>query len=586
MIEIKLNNIDFIVDSNISVLEACEYLGFEVPRFCYHQNLSIAGNCRMCLVEIANSPKPVASCALPILNNMKIFVNSPLVKKARENILEALLLKHPLDCPICDQAGECDLQDQSKFFGIDSNRFFFKKRFVDDKLFSPLVKTIMTRCIHCTRCVRFNSELTGNESLGTLTRGASTEIGSYYNNNSLYLSEMSANIIDLCPVGALTLRNYAFKARPWELKTIESLDLSDGLGSSIYVSFKETQIVRVFPKANKELNESFISDKSRLCYDSNEMNRVLGNESYRRIFSHFLKSLTNIKLIVNSRLDSENLFFAKTLNFANNLNVTSYAFPIEGINRLNFFINWSNNSVKELNIDSRVCFLICSNIGLENALIANKLRVKSLLNNISIFGFSLNFNEGLNLNFLNLNFYKLFSSLESKSLISHSTIDYSNPLFISNENISRVNINSFFFQNTIRRIIASAIIVKAQIVSNTQCLVNSNILTINSRCLNKFDFFIFLELEDSYNFKRYIAERLSSKLNPFGNIKNLSINSHYSAIVNDKVQFCFPTEYEQEKVFFNLEERPQKTSKIFNNSGHENTSFKEFMYGLFHNSSL
>ncbi len=580
MIELKLNNIDFIVETNISVLEACEYLGFEVPRFCYHQNLSIAGNCRMCLVEIANSPKPVASCALPILNNMKIFVDSPLVKKARENILEALLLKHPLDCPICDQAGECDLQDQSKSFGVDSNRFFFKKRFVDDKLFSPLVKTIMTRCIHCTRCVRFNSELTGNECLGTLTRGASTEIGSYYNNSSLYLSEMSANVVDLCPVGALTLRNYAFKSRPWELKTIESVDLSDGFGSSIYISFKETKIVRIFPKANKELNESFISDKARLCYDSNEMNRQF-RDTDNRILTHFLKFATKIKLIINNSLDSENLFFIKTLNFAKNLNFTAYSFPIE-LNRLNFFINWSYNSIKEFDRDSNICFVVCSNINLENTLIANRLRVKSLLNNFSTFGFSLNFSENSNLNFLNLNFHKLFSSLESKSSVSHFNIDYSNPLFLSNENLSRVNISSSFFQNIIRRIITSAIIIKTQISSNTQSLLNSNILNINSRSLDKSDFFIFLELEDSYNFKRYLSEKLDNKLNSFKDIKNLAINSHFSAIGDYNPQLCLPTEYEQEKVFFNLEDRPQKTSKIFDYAKDGNLLFKQSIYALFH----
>jgi NADH dehydrogenase (ubiquinone) Fe-S protein 1 len=214
MIKIEINNIEFWVDSNISVLEACKYVGITVPRFCYHETLSVAGNCRMCLVEIGNSPKPVASCAFPVSNNIKILVDTPLVKKARENVIETLLLNHPLDCPICDQAGECDLQDQTKTFGGDFTRYVYNKRGVEDKNCGVLIKTIMTRCIHCTRCVRFGSEIAGVDILGTLNRGGSTEIGNYVSTD--FNSEISGNVIDLCPVGALTSKPYAFKARPWE----------------------------------------------------------------------------------------------------------------------------------------------------------------------------------------------------------------------------------------------------------------------------------------------------------------------------------------------------------------------------------
>ena len=246
MIKIELNDIKYSVISNISVIETCLHLGFYVPRFCYHETLSIAGNCRMCVVEMFNAPKPVASCALPILNGMKIYTNSPLVKKARENIAEALLLNHPLDCPICDRAGECDLQDQVKIYGSDRSRFFYKKRVVEDKQCNALIKTIMTRCIHCTRCVRFNAEISGNEFFGSLNRGSITEIGGY--NLYQYDSEISANVIDLCPVGALTSQQYAFKARPWKLTIYESIDLTDGLASSIYISVKESDIYRISPK--------------------------------------------------------------------------------------------------------------------------------------------------------------------------------------------------------------------------------------------------------------------------------------------------------------------------------------------------
>jgi len=202
MISIELNNCIFLVKSNLSVIEACKFLGVAVPRFCYHEKLSVAASCRMCIVEIEKSPKPVTACSTDISSNMVIYTNTPFVKKARENILEALLLNHPLDCPICDQAGECDLQDQVKIFGSSHSRFYYmNKRTVEDKNCGPLIKTIMTRCIHCTRCVRFGSEIAGVDYLGTLNRGVSTEIGGYI--SKLFDSEISGNVIDLCPVGSL-----------------------------------------------------------------------------------------------------------------------------------------------------------------------------------------------------------------------------------------------------------------------------------------------------------------------------------------------------------------------------------------------
>jgi NADH dehydrogenase (ubiquinone) Fe-S protein 1 len=273
MIKIKINNSEFLVKPGISVLEACKYVGITIPRFCYHETLSVAGNCRMCLVEIANTPKPVSSCTFPIMKDMQIYVDTPLVKKARENVVESLLLNHPLDCPICDQVGECDLQDQTKTWGSDYSRFFFNKRGVEDKDCGPLIKTIMTRCIHCTRCVRFGSEVAGVDYLGTLNRGTSTEIGSYV--SKMFNSEISGNVIDLCPVGALTSKPYAFKARPWELKSNESIDTTDSTGSNIYVNFKETEIVRILPKNNSKINGSIISDKARFSYDSVKNQRLV-----------------------------------------------------------------------------------------------------------------------------------------------------------------------------------------------------------------------------------------------------------------------------------------------------------------------
>jgi len=280
MLKVYVNNNAVLVNQNTTVLETCENLGIEIPRFCFHSRLSIAGNCRMCLVEIEKSPKPVVSCAMPVMDGMKIFTNTPLVKKARENVLEFLLLNHPLDCPICDQGGECDLQDQALLYGSDRSRFYEFKRSTLDKNVGPLIKTIMTRCIHCTRCVRFADEIAGVGDLGTTSRGISTEIGTYI--EKVFQSELSGNVIDLCPVGALTSQPYAFKYRPWELKTAESVDLSDGIGSNIRVDLKEKEIIRILPIINDEINEEWISDKTRFCYiDSNLNNRVMNPEVKR-----------------------------------------------------------------------------------------------------------------------------------------------------------------------------------------------------------------------------------------------------------------------------------------------------------------
>ena len=272
MLAIKINGIEFLVNNKLSVLEACLFAGIYIPRFCYNENLSIAGNCRMCLIEVEKIPKPVASCAMPLSPNMSIFTDSPLVKKARENVLEALLLNHPLDCPICDQAGECDLQDQAKLFGNTYTRYFNNKRAVEDKPYGLFIKTVMTRCIHCTRCVRFADEIAGVPSFGTFNRGTNTEIGGYTPN--IFNSEISGTVIDLCPVGALTAKPYAFKSRSWELRCQETLDFTDGLGVPVQVNFKESDILRIQPKVEKNSQNSYISDKIRFSFDAQRKNRI------------------------------------------------------------------------------------------------------------------------------------------------------------------------------------------------------------------------------------------------------------------------------------------------------------------------
>ena len=272
-VKVTVDGMDVLVEPGSSVLQACEKVGVEIPRFCFHERLLVSGNCRMCLVEIEKQIKPVASCAMPVMPNMNIFTDTPLVKKAREGVLEFLLLNHPLDCPICDQGGECDLQDQAMLYGSDRSRFYETKRGVEDNNYGPLVKSIMTRCIHCTRCVRFATEVAGVPTLGTTGRGVDTEVGTYI--EQTFKSELSGNIIDLCPVGALTSKPYAFTARPWELQHTESVDVHDALGSNIRIDSRGTEIMRIIPRLHEDLNEEWISDKARFSYDGLKSQRLL-----------------------------------------------------------------------------------------------------------------------------------------------------------------------------------------------------------------------------------------------------------------------------------------------------------------------
>jgi NADH-quinone oxidoreductase subunit G len=262
----KVDGVEVEFEAGMNVLQVAELAGKEIPRFCYHERLSIAGNCRMCLVEVKpGPPKPQASCALPAAENMEIFTDTPMVKKARHGVMEFLLINHPLDCPICDQGGECDLQDQAMGYGRDDSRYADNKRAVEEKFMGPLIKTVMTRCIQCTRCVRFITEVAGVPEIGLISRGEDVEITTYL--DKAVTSELSANIIDLCPVGALTSKPYAFNARPWELKKTESVDVMDALGSAIRVDARGSAVLRVLPRVNEDINEEWISDKTRYAVD-------------------------------------------------------------------------------------------------------------------------------------------------------------------------------------------------------------------------------------------------------------------------------------------------------------------------------
>ena len=324
MPKVKVDGVEIDVPTGATVLQACELAGKEIPRFCYHERLSIAGNCRMCLVEVKpGPPKPQASCALPAAEGQEIRTDSEMVKKAREGVMEFLLINHPLDCPICDQGGECDLQDQSVAYGRGASRYDENKRAVTEKYMGPLIKTTMTRCIHCTRCVRFSEEIAGVDEIGALYRGESMQITTYLEHAAKH--EMSANVIDLCPVGALTSRPYAFEARPWELKKTLGIDVSDATGANIRIDARGREVLRVLPRNNDDVNEEWISDKARYMVDGLTKRRldkpflrrdgklvaVSWNEAFAAIAT--LNPGNSIAAVAGDMVDCETMFAAKKL---------------------------------------------------------------------------------------------------------------------------------------------------------------------------------------------------------------------------------------------------------------------------------
>ena len=272
MAKLTVDGKEIEVPNGASVLQACEAVGVEVPRFCYHERLSVAGNCRMCLVEIEKAPKPVASCAYPVADGMVVKTDTLMVRNARRGVMEFLLINHPLDCPICDQGGECDLQDQAYSYGMDHSRYAENKRAVKDKYLGPLVKTFMTRCIHCTRCIRFSSEVAGVPEMGATSRGEAMEVGTYI--EKALTTELSGNLIDICPVGALLNKPYSFVARPWELRKTDTIDVHDALGASTRVDARGSEVLRVLPRINDAVNEEWLGDKSRFSHDGLKRRRL------------------------------------------------------------------------------------------------------------------------------------------------------------------------------------------------------------------------------------------------------------------------------------------------------------------------
>ena len=460
MPKLKVNNIEVEVEDGLTVLQACEKAGVEIPRFCYHEKLSIAGNCRMCLVEMEKSPKPVASCAMPAAEGMNIKTNTEFVEKARKGVMEFLLANHPLDCPVCDQGGECDLQDQSMFYGVDKSRFKENKRQVPEKNMGPLIKTQMTRCIHCTRCVRFATEIAGVEELGAIGRGEDMQITTYLEQSMQ--SELSANVVDLCPVGALTSKPYVFEARPWELKKTESIDVMDAIGSNIRVDAYGWEVKRILPRINEDINEEWISDKTRHACDglSNQRldtpyikyNGKFEKASWSEVFNIIKSKFKNtdkekICGLTGDLVNMETLyifkeFFNKTLGSQNIESRDNHTY-LNPEKRENYLFNSSINGIEEADF----IFLLGTNPRFEATILNARIRKSYLQNKTKI----ISLNEMGDLTFpyqsLDGNTETVKKIIEGKHEVSNLIKQAKKPMVIMGQSALKSKSSKFMFES-------------------------------------------------------------------------------------------------------------------------------------------
>ena len=458
MLKLKVNDTEVEVEEGLTVLQACEKAGVEIPRFCYHEKLSIAGNCRMCLVEMEKSPKPIASCAMPAADGMVIKTNTQKIEKSRKGVMEFLLANHPLDCPVCDQGGECDLQDQSMFYGIDKSRFKENKRAVPDKNMGPLIKTQMTRCIHCTRCVRFATEIAGVPELGAIGRGEDMQITTYLEQS--VQSELSGNVIDLCPVGALTSKPYVFEARPWELKKTETIDVMDAVGSNIRVDTYDWEVKRVLPIINEDINEEWISDKTRYACDGLLNQRI--DTPYIKYNKKFEKaSWEEVYKIIKSKINSTDKdkicgfvgdlinmeasfifkeFFDRTIN-SNNYDSRSSKSFVDCSSRENYLFNSSINGIETADL----ILLIGTNPRFEATMVNARIRKAYLNNNTKIV--SLNNVGDLTYPYQNLNgkTQTIKDIIENKNEISKLILNSKKPMIILGESFFKTKSANYLF---------------------------------------------------------------------------------------------------------------------------------------------
>tara|TARA_Y100000590_G_scaffold32829_1_gene36061 strand:+ start:239 stop:2272 length:2034 start_codon:yes stop_codon:yes gene_type:complete len=526
MFKLKVNDIEIEVEEGLTVLQACEKAGVEIPRFCYHEKLSIAGNCRMCLVEMEKSPKPIASCAMPAADGMVIKTNTPKIEKSRKGVMEFLLANHPLDCPVCDQGGECDLQDQSMFYGIDKSRFKENKRAVTDKNMGPLIKTHMTRCIHCTRCIRFATEIAGVPELGAIGRGEDMQITTYLEQS--IQSELSGNVIDLCPVGALTSKPYVFEARPWELKKTETIDVMDAVGSNIRVDTYGWEVKRILPLINEDINEEWISDKTRYACDGLlnqrldtpyiKYNRKFEKASWEEVFKIIKSKIENTKKdrIAGFVGDLNNMetgyifkeFFDRTLGSDSYDTRSSNRF-VDTNKRENYLFNSEINGIEE----SDLILIIGANPRFESTILNARIR-KSYVNQKTKI-ISLNNVGDLTYPYKSLDgkIKTIFEIFEGSHSTSKEILDSKKPLIILGESLFKSNLAKEIF-NLIKKFIKTnnkiskewnpinILSVDASTVGNLDLGIINNKKDIFNELKNNHFEVIYLLGQDNLNFKK------------------------------------------------------------------------------------
>ena len=483
MLKLKVNDIGIEVEEGLTVLQACEQVGVEIPRFCYHEKLSIAGNCRMCLVEMDNSPKLIASCAMPATDGMVIKTNTEKVEKSRKGVMEFLLTNHPLDCPVCDQGGECDLQDQSMYYGIDKSRFKENKRYVSEKNMGPLIKTQMTRCIHCTRCIRFITEVAGVPELGAIGRGENMQISTYLEQSME--SELSANVIDLCPVGALTSKPYVFEARPWELKKTETIDVMDAVGSNIRVDTYGWEVKRVLPRINEEINEEWISDKTRYACDglknqrldtpyiknNNKFEKTSWSEVYKKIFEKISETPSDkIAGITGDMNNMETLFsikeFFEKIIKSKNLDSRYDDFYVNSTERMNYVFNTKIEGLEE----SDLILLIGTNPRFEATILNSRIRKAYLKNKTKIYSVGDVGDLTYPYEVLDNNTKLIKDIINNKNVMSEKIINSKKPTIIIGQSILKMKSGIYIFEE-----------IKKYLLKNSKISNDWNSLNVLSR---------------------------------------------------------------------------------------------------------
>jgi NADH-quinone oxidoreductase subunit G len=576
MPKIIINEKEIEFEKGMTVLQACELAEVEIPRFCYHEKLSIAGNCRMCLVEMEKSAKPIASCAMPASEGMKIKTNTEFVKKARKGIMEFLLANHPLDCPVCDQGGECDLQDQSLFYGFDKSRFSENKRAVKDKYMGPLIKTQMTRCIHCTRCVRFAEEVAGVPEIGATGRGENMEITTYLEQSMT--SELSANVIDLCPVGALTSKPYAFEARPWELKKTESIDVMDAVGSNIRVDTYGWEVKRVLPRLNNEINEEWISDKTRYACDGLLKQRL--DKPYIRKEGKLIKSSWDEALeLITGKINSlnanqigahigdmasiETIFSFK--NLLKKINCINYDFRekkiyIDPTEKINYLFNSSIQGIEQ----SDLILLIGCNPRHEATMVNARLRKSIVKNKTPVFSIGNPGDLTYDYTLLGDDINDLKNIFDGKSIINEKLKTAKKPIFIIGESALELKNAQYILEKTKNFLIQSNFIndnwnALNVLVQNASTVGAIDLKFYNIENKNNFIFFDKLRNEDFKLLYLIGSDNLEIKKNNEFIIYQGSHGDRNAEIAD--VILPSPAYTEQDGLFANLEGRIQECRK-------------------------